>query len=221
MKKLLALILTLLMLCSCGAEEEPVIEEPQSKAEIFASENSEEEVVIEEPQGEAEVSASKNSNEETEKVFPIYTNLTADDEKVKEAVLYVEAIVTNWFASMLDNDPMVVNWEIKSIEFDVDRTNRHISYFFDTGEQDIKKLSENVVAILVKTEINVTEEYHEGYGGFGELRVWHEGNWEPLYRDCFFLSYGEAFYNDNFDEMYRKYAENFETKWKIINYGPY
>ena len=33
--------------------------------------------------------------------------------------------------------------------------------------------------------------------------------------------YGEAFYNDNFDEMYRKYAENFETKWKIINYGPY
>ena len=51
-------------------------------------------------------------------------------KKVKEAVSYIEAIVTNWFAELLDNDPMVVSWEIKSIEFDVDRTDHHISYFF-------------------------------------------------------------------------------------------
>ena len=83
MKKLFVLILALLMLCSCGVQEEPVIEEPQS---------------------DTEVSVQENSDEETEKVYPIYTNLTSDDEKVKEAVLYVEAIVTNWFASMLDNE---------------------------------------------------------------------------------------------------------------------
>ena len=34
MKKLLALILTLLMLCSCAAKEEPVVEEPQSEEKI-------------------------------------------------------------------------------------------------------------------------------------------------------------------------------------------
>ena len=200
MKKLFVLVLALLMLCSCGVQEEPVIEEPQS---------------------DTEVSVQENSYEETEKVYPIYTNLTSDDEKVKEAVSYIEAIVTNWFASMLDNDPMVVSWEIKSIEFDIDRTNHHISYFFDTGEQNVEKLSENVVAILVKTEINVTEEFHESYGGFGEQRVWHEGNWQQLYTDCFYLSYSEAFYNEGYDEMYHKHASDFETKWKIINYGPY
>lgn len=35
MKKLFALILALLMLCSCGAQEEPIIEESQSEAETF------------------------------------------------------------------------------------------------------------------------------------------------------------------------------------------
>lgn len=44
MKKLFAMILVLLMLCACGAEEEPVIEEPQSEAEVpEVSENSENE----------------------------------------------------------------------------------------------------------------------------------------------------------------------------------
>ena len=41
MKKLLTLILALLMLCSCGVQEEPVTEEPQSEAEVSASESSE------------------------------------------------------------------------------------------------------------------------------------------------------------------------------------
>ena len=41
MKKLIALILALLMLCSCGVQEEPVIEELQSEAESSASESSE------------------------------------------------------------------------------------------------------------------------------------------------------------------------------------
>ena len=34
MKKLFALLLALLLLCSCGAEEEPVIEKPQSEEEV-------------------------------------------------------------------------------------------------------------------------------------------------------------------------------------------
>ena len=46
MKKLLALILALLMLCSCGNQEEPVIEGPQSEAEPSVLENSESETVI-------------------------------------------------------------------------------------------------------------------------------------------------------------------------------
>ncbi len=153
--------------------------------------------------------------------YPKTTKLTAEDEKVKEAVSYIEAIANNWFSSMLDNDPMVISWEIKSVEFDADRTNHHISYFFENGETDEEALYENVAAILIKTEINVKEEFHEGFGGFGEQKVWHEGNWQPLYTDCFYLSYSEAFYNEGYDEMYRKYAEDFETKWKIINYGPY
>ena len=37
MKKLFALILALLMLCSCGVEE-PVIEEPQSEEEVLVPE---------------------------------------------------------------------------------------------------------------------------------------------------------------------------------------
>ena len=41
MKKLFALILALLMLCACAVEEEPVIEEPQSEAEVSVPENSE------------------------------------------------------------------------------------------------------------------------------------------------------------------------------------
>lgn len=219
LKKIFVVLFAIIMvalLSSCGEQEEP-----QSEEEAFVPENSEEEPIIKEPQGDTEVSVPENSDEETEKVYPIYTNLTADDENVKEAVSYIEAIATNWFASMLDNDPMVVSWEIKSIEFDVDRTNRHISYFFENGETDEEALYENIVAILVKTEINVKEEFHEGFGGFGEQKVWHEGNWEPLYTDCFYLSCSEAFYREGYDEMYRKYAEDFETKWKIINYGPY
>ena len=34
MKKLFALVLALLLLCSCGVQEEPVIEEPQSEEKI-------------------------------------------------------------------------------------------------------------------------------------------------------------------------------------------
>ena len=41
MKKLLVLVLALLMLCGCGVEEETVIEEPQSEAEVSVPENSE------------------------------------------------------------------------------------------------------------------------------------------------------------------------------------
>ncbi len=41
MKKLFALFLALLLLCSCGVQEEPIIEEPQSEAEV--SESSEDE----------------------------------------------------------------------------------------------------------------------------------------------------------------------------------
>ena len=39
MKKLFAIILALLMLCSCGAEEAPVIEESQSEEEVFQESN--------------------------------------------------------------------------------------------------------------------------------------------------------------------------------------
>ena len=46
MKKLFVLILALLLLCACGALEEPVIEEPQSEAEVFVPENSETEINI-------------------------------------------------------------------------------------------------------------------------------------------------------------------------------
>ena len=42
MKKLFALILALLMLCSCAVAEESVIEEPQSEAESYASQSEEE-----------------------------------------------------------------------------------------------------------------------------------------------------------------------------------
>lgn len=45
MKKLFAILLALLLLCSCGNQEEPV-EEPQSEAEPSVSENSEIETVI-------------------------------------------------------------------------------------------------------------------------------------------------------------------------------
>ena len=61
MKKLLVLILALLLLCSCSVQEEPVIEEPQSEAEISASEKPEvipdipEEPVIEENGNEEDV----------------------------------------------------------------------------------------------------------------------------------------------------------------------
>ena len=41
MKKLLTLILALLMLCSCGVQEEPVIEEPQSEAEVLSKSETE------------------------------------------------------------------------------------------------------------------------------------------------------------------------------------
>ena len=41
MKKFFALILALLMLCSCGAEEEPIIEEPQSEAEVLSKSETE------------------------------------------------------------------------------------------------------------------------------------------------------------------------------------
>ena len=34
MKKLFVLIMALLLLCSCGVEEEPVIEKPQSEEEV-------------------------------------------------------------------------------------------------------------------------------------------------------------------------------------------
>ena len=41
MKKLLVLILALLMLCSCGVQEEPVIEEPQSEEEVLSKSETE------------------------------------------------------------------------------------------------------------------------------------------------------------------------------------
>ena len=41
MKKLLVLILALLMICSCGVQEEPVIEEPQSEAEVLSKSETE------------------------------------------------------------------------------------------------------------------------------------------------------------------------------------
>ena len=45
MKKLFVLILALLMLCACAVEEETIIEEPQSEAEVFVPEKEEEEKV--------------------------------------------------------------------------------------------------------------------------------------------------------------------------------
>ncbi len=51
MKKLLALIMALLMLCACGANEEP-IDDPQSGAEAFVQENPEDEPEKEEPRNE-------------------------------------------------------------------------------------------------------------------------------------------------------------------------
>ena len=43
MKKLLLLVLALFMLCACGVEEEPVIEEPQSEEKVYISEDLEKE----------------------------------------------------------------------------------------------------------------------------------------------------------------------------------
>lgn len=46
MKKLFILVLSLLMFCSCGVQEEPVISEPQSEPEISESSESEPEVTV-------------------------------------------------------------------------------------------------------------------------------------------------------------------------------
>lgn len=77
MKKLFALLLTLLMLCSCGAEEEPVIEEPQSEEEVSESSEAETENKAEinitgeiSYKGEnGKIGIHKNGNPVTEPVF--------------------------------------------------------------------------------------------------------------------------------------------------------
>ena len=65
MKKLFALILALLMLCACGMEEEPVIEEPQSEAEVSVPENPKEKNE-EEAKPERIIYESKNELEKFE-----------------------------------------------------------------------------------------------------------------------------------------------------------
>ena len=77
MKKLFVLILALLLLCACGAEEEPVIEEPQSEAEVFESSEAETENKAEinitgeiSYKGEnGKIGIHKNGNPITEPVF--------------------------------------------------------------------------------------------------------------------------------------------------------
>ena len=79
MKKLLALLLTLLLLCSCSVQEEPAMDEPQSEAEI-----SSEEEILEEPENKEEIDITgeisykgkngkigihKNGNPVTEPIF--------------------------------------------------------------------------------------------------------------------------------------------------------
>ena len=77
MKKLFALILTLLMLCYCGVQEEPVTEEPQSEEEVFESSEAETENKAEinitgeiSYKGEnGKIGIHKNGNPITEPVF--------------------------------------------------------------------------------------------------------------------------------------------------------
>lgn len=99
MKKLLALLLTLLLLCSCSVQEEPVVDEPQSEAEI-----SSEEEILEEPENKEEIDITgeisykgkngkigihKNGDPVTEPIFDevIESEINFNGKKIYEVLI--------------------------------------------------------------------------------------------------------------------------------------